>query len=91
MRLELEQLKEKLYALKELQDKCSHNWVESTKNKKQEVWETRFMGVDCFPLIIGDFQEVTRYDRICSKCGKKDYNNKIEIIPASHIKRRNSR
>ena len=49
------------------------------------------MGVDCFPLIIGDFQEVTRYDRICSKCGKKDYNNKIEIIPASHIKRRNSR
>lgn len=77
--------------LKELhreQANCKHDWAEAKFDpeiEKHPQYETRWQGVDCFPVVVG-YKEVSvgRWSRTCKKCGKVEYTK--EQVPAEPIK-----
>ena len=59
---------------------CTHDYgnVEYSPEKiSEEVWETKWQGVDCYPALVG-YKEVIkdRWARQCKKCGKVQYTYK---------------
>ena len=88
MKTELEMLKERVKQLEEIQNNCNHDWGEPQQDTMQkEIWDTQWVGVDCFPAPTGRFKTVQCYSRTCKKCGKKEYTEQMEEVAVQTIKR----
>lgn len=57
---------------------CSHQWTEPKYDPeyvKEPIMETRWQGVDCFPVHTGQYRTITkdRWSRQCKCCEKVEY------------------
>ena len=81
MKTELEELKEQVKRLEEMQQYCTHDWQElQMDTMEKEIWTTKWKGVDCFPVPTGTYKRVPCWSRVCKKCGKKEYTEKMEEV-----------
>jgi len=88
MKIELEILKEQVKKLEEMQRQCTHYWEEPQRDTmKKEIWETQWVGVDCFPVPTGRYETVPCWSHMCKKSGKKEYTEKMEEVAVQTVKR----
>ncbi len=82
MKSELETLKEQVKLLEEKQRNCEHDWEEPVRDTMEEpVYETVWVGIDCFPAPTGEVNTVECWSRTCKKCGKKEYTRTMQEVP----------
>ena len=81
MKSELELLRERVKHLEEKQNNCAHDWLEPQRDTmEEEIYETQWVGVDCFPAPTGKYKTISCWSRTCSKCGKKEYTKETEEV-----------
>ena len=72
-----QEYEKKLFALKEEQNNCNHEWNEVKYDPEivnEPKYETKRYGVDFLPIIVGHIKkEIPRWSRTCKKCGKVEY------------------
>lgn len=92
MKTELELLKEKVAKLESAQARCKHEWGEPEYDpERKEITRDEFvyLGSDSYykPVGTGLFENVDRWSRVCTKCGKKEYAYEQEEVAVQTVRR----
>lgn len=85
MKTELEILEEKVSRLKALQSRCNHKWSKpefdpESREIIEEIEEREGAHTVLVPYFTGRYQNVDRWSRVCTKCGKKEYTYEMETV-----------
>ena len=85
MKTELERLYERIEEIKKIQQNCNHEWEEPIYDpEKKEIMDIEhiYLGSDSFDKEVGtgEYKDIPRWSRTCSKCEKKEYTYEQEKI-----------
>lgn len=93
MKTELELLKERIAQIEFAQALCEHEWGQIEYDpEKKEITREEFVCLgpaDSYyePVGTGMFENIDRWSRVCSKCGKKEYSYEQEEVAIETIRR----